>query len=301
MMPKRQWIAALALLATVCCFALGWLLFNRTERTAPFVMTWAKDAQATATLWPSAGVRGQESRPEAIGYLSTMMSSENTDIDVAPEIMESAAEFIVDFLAARSSGDPDIYIEWAASNKLRLANTLPRPPRGLPTGMYKNAYRNLLKTEPPADLTPQAYFTDCFRYNQAASSAALRPVDLMVQPGASHAVFTTFTHYGDGFDYENDIATEFPGHEFWYGGAGNDGIRLFEPPRSLKKILAEDGEALAVRVLFVTRGPTGLNVPWDVRMILDPKHKQWFIHELLQSNIGWPTGVGPQRTAPTLY
>ena len=135
-------VAILGALLASFLFLAGWLLFRRVPHVPAIVGEWAREAQETAASWPVAPINTASGREEASRYLASRLPVEATS-SYPKNVLESGAEFIVEFLAAKQLETFDEYIAWAQSQDYRIRDQWPESPR-FKEEVFQDSYRRSL-------------------------------------------------------------------------------------------------------------------------------------------------------------
>ncbi len=278
----------------------GYTLLWRPVGMPPIVGALSRQAQARFASLPTTPLDTPESRAAAAEFLATRFARDS-DPSFSDGALRAAAQTIVDFLAVRSTGDPDDYARWAESRSHRARSDWPDWPPGNNETVYRQIAAQSLGGRLPSTFTPQTFFRSEYRADLSLQDGALRPVALCVGPNASESMLTVFTHPADHFQDAEQIQSLGLGDEVWVGGITSSARRFFDPPATLEDILRSHGSARVLRTFVAYEGPTGLRVPLELWLVYDPDRRQWHIHRMFQNNIGHTTGVGPRRAGAPLY
>lgn len=277
-----------------------WFVFVPHQRLSPIVKELAREGQRIASPLESAPLDSTSNEDDRIAAaMEAATDSATSDKRTRAQILEGLTT-VAEFFAARSSPDPDVYINWAHGEGLQFITGFPQTPST--AGIkWDVLYRMCTGADPAEPLTPELIFRANHTHQSSVHQGALRPVGLVVDPQGIEIDITEFTHFADNFDAFSMVHGDGFDPDFWYGGSSMGAIRFFEQDRDLKTILKEYGSTLAMRVRMISVGATGIRIPTHLTLYRDPKDEKWRIHDIHIQNVSWDSGLGLDKMFAPLY
>lgn len=265
---------------------LAWILIEGPLHvTAASAYRDAKAAQRQAQdlrSSPQAYVLPIEHRTEAAARLADLLPETELE-NGSRQDARAAIETLLDWHAARASGDPDAYASWAKANGLRIMESFPNTPPYQPDAL-EGVWRWMFREPLPENIAPREFFDLYHNAYAERSDGALAPRGVLAHPDTVEIHFARFTHPADHLGLVPYRASGL-GDAFWIGGVSASGLRLWMPETSLADVIERDGHALACRIMTVYEGRTGMLVPTSAVLFYDPRADRWTLHDYSVQNI----------------
>ncbi len=302
--PIRRWIFRAVGVLVACALAYGIfcagviLVGGRGSRLAPNAVAMAKQAQRTASAFEYIAIDPSGTHAadaDGIGAISRALLAAVSPRVLGPGRSEKApdagpaVEEALRFVAALGTGSGAAYARWRESTGARFVGAF--PVGGVRTvEWYREPYEMLIGDGFDPSLGPRAYFDAVFDALATQSGGALRPVEIATSPQSARVFLYLKRDIGDHIGYDPAL-DEGLGREFWDGGIGGAATRFWEYTPDLEQVHARDGRVWMCMVSIVARSRTGLAIPMQIHLFLDPRAKAWRVDSWLVNNVDRDAGV----------
>lgn len=306
---RRLLAIASALVGLIAVLLAWWLVPGGGSGITPDAKRIAQAFQRTSSRFPVADLTDQfELAYETLIDFEASRRSETAGVS---SDWQGAVRTALECLQAWSSGNPEVYLQWARQCGREL-------PPGFPIyqvwtmDVYAARYKGVVGHPMPDGISFESYFHDYYTAYFDRLGGALRPRSVAIDPQALIVNTAVMRHWSEVVNVDVDAQPGGLGGNFWLGRIAYSGMMMLWPEEVIpetedrmwrigtlndtKRLLFDPfirkyGSVLAAEVRIVYESESGVYVPIAIWLRQRPADGIWRIDGLAISNVDSDVGV----------